>query len=182
MKTWWSPCALLVVGACARAAAPAQEPAPAPAVIPAAPVVTPPADSSAPREEPRRSRVAECNRLIDAVNQAQPSLSVRGVGDTAESLVRFATLLEGLAATVRQVDVIDPRIVDFRGRYARLAEGIAGAARKTAAAFDDAKQAAAAAAELNSFRAREQFLVREINDYCGGKASPPAGDDEPEDE
>ena len=121
-------------------------------------------------------RVAQCNRLIDTINDEQPKLAkaVRqgpGQEPTPEALESFAKELDKLITKIKGLHLKDDKVVAYRDSYAMLAEGIATAARKTAASFEDHAEATKAAAELNSFRDREKALVKQINDYCSGRGS-----------
>ncbi len=119
-------------------------------------------------------RVQQCNRLIDAINEEQPKLSKSFRASptpepTPEALDTFAKRLDELGAKIKRIELKDGKLVAYRDGYAKLATDIATAARKTAAAFEDRKEAAKAAAELNSFKENEKTLVKQINEYCQGK-------------
>src|SRR5438105_1788816 len=121
-------------------------------------------------------RVQQCNRLIDAINEEQPKLA-KAIRQgptpepTPEALENFAKRLDELRSKITRIQLKDGKLVAYRDSYAKLAEGIAGAARKTAANFEDRKEAAKAAAELNSFKDGEKTLVKQINEYCQGHGS-----------
>ncbi len=121
-------------------------------------------------------RVSQCNRLIDAINEEQPKLAraVRqgpGQEATPEALENFAKALDTMITKIKAIPLKDDKVVGYRDAYANLAEGIAAAARKTAASFEDHDEAKKAAAELNSYREPEKTLVKQINDYCAGRGS-----------
>lgn len=120
-------------------------------------------------------RVAQCNQLIDAINEEQPKLAkTLGQGrtkePTPEALGDFAEALDGLVGKLKKIELKDPKLVGYRDAYAKLAEGLAAAARKTAANFEDHQKATEAANELNSFGGPEKDLVKQINDYCQGRS------------
>jgi hypothetical protein len=121
-------------------------------------------------------RVQQCNKLIDAINEEQPKLSKAFRSGptpepTPEALESFAKRLDELGTKIKRIELKDAKLVAYRDGYAKLADAIAAAARKTAANFEDRKEAAKAAAELNSFKENEKTLVKQINDYCQGKGS-----------
>jgi hypothetical protein len=119
-------------------------------------------------------RVAQCNLLVDAINEEQPKLAKavsRGAGQapTPEALESFAKTLDTFIVKLKAIQLKDEKLVGFRESYTGIAVGLAAAARNMAAKFDDQEQAIKAAKELNAFPPKEKALIKEINDYCQGR-------------
>ncbi len=117
----------------------------------------------------RETRISQCNRLIDRINEAQTTIKSISVVDPT-ALVTLAGTLEGVAKKVKAVKFADKKLVGFRNDYAEMCVELSGTANKAAKAFEskDPVKAAAAARKLSSFGARELKLVTKINTYCKG--------------
>jgi len=115
-------------------------------------------------------KIAQCNRLIDAINKAQAPMKKQAKNDP-KVLSKIETNALSLAKKVRAVELKDEKLIALRDSYAKMAEELASTAKDTAKVFaeGDAKKAEEARKNMGKFGPRETKLVAEMNGYCQGK-------------
>jgi ABC-type polar amino acid transport system ATPase subunit len=133
------------------------------------------------------SKVAQCNKLIDAINQGH-TLVTSFEGNDAAAANKLATELEGITQQLNAVSLKDPKLVEYRQRFSGVYQELAKAFRTTGTALktaSDAKptqdgvervqkakeevKAAGKVAEESAKKADQ--LAGEINTYCGSSNS-----------
>ena len=136
------------------------------------------------------SKVAQCNKLIEVVNQGQ-EISQNIQGTDAATMDKLATDLTGLSQEIQAVELSDETLTGFRDRFVKIYEDLSGAASKVGGALtslndiqpnpegvEKAKQLQADVEEASKIGDQaakdEDTLVKEVNTYCGGTA-PDAG-------
>lgn len=136
------------------------------------------------------TKVAQCNKLIEVVNQGQ-QISQNIKGTDAATMEKLATDLTGLSEQIKAVEIEDETLVGFRDRFVTIYEDLSGAASKVGGALTalneikpnpegvkKAKELQAdveAASKIGDQAAKdEDVLVKEVNTYCGG-TDPEAG-------
>ena len=136
------------------------------------------------------SKVAQCNKLIEVVNQGQ-EISQNIQGTDAATMEKLSTDLSGLSEQIQAVEVEDETLIGFRDRFVKIYQDLGGAASKVGgalAALNDikpnpegvqkAKELQADVEEASKIGDQaakdEDTLVKEVNTYCGG-TDPDAG-------
>ena len=132
----------------------------------------------------KQSRVWQCNRLIEVVNQGQV-ISQNITGTDAATMEKLARDLLGLSQRIGNVGLRDVRLQGYRNRFVRIynslstaASQVGGALRaldqipSTPAGVEQAQrlqQQVQQASQIGDRAAQqEDILVREVNNYCGG--------------
>ena len=132
------------------------------------------------------SKVAQCNKLIEVVNQGQ-QISQNIQGTDAATMDKLATDLTGLSQEIQAVELSDETLTGFRDRFVKIYEDLSGAASKVGGALtslndiqpnpegvEKAKQLQADVEEASKIGDQaakdEETLVKEVNTYCGGTA------------
>ena len=116
-----------------------------------------------------RTKLDECNRLIEVINKEQGPLKEASGTDPA-ALRKLADTLDGVAKRVGAIELTDEKLVVFRNEYAQMATDLGKASRDTAAALadNDPSKAAEAAKTMSSFGRRESDVVDNIKKHCAG--------------
>ncbi|MEM6787490.1 MAG: hypothetical protein AAF715_08215 [Myxococcota bacterium] len=117
------------------------------------------------------SKINQCNRLIEVINNEQAPIKEMDKQDNdPESFKKLADVLDGVAGTVRGVEVKEEELQKFRDDYATMASELATSSREAAEALGgtDMKKTTEAIKKMQSFESRESELVGNINKYCSG--------------
>lgn len=132
------------------------------------------------------SKVAQCNKLIEVVNQGQ-TISQNIQGTDAATMEKLSTDLQGLSEQIQAVELEDETLVGFRDRFVKIYQDLGGAAQKVGGALaslndikpneegvEKAKQLQTDVEEASKVGDQaakdEDTLVKEVNNYCGGTA------------
>ncbi len=126
-----------------------------------------------------KSKVEQCNALIDHAGKAQAAVNALNLdSDDPKVLQDGGAKVESAAKDFATVELKDEKLVGFRNSYGEILTGLSkivsdlGAA--TAESKDEAKAEAAATKtkklveDANALEKKESTLVDEINMYCSG--------------
>ncbi len=122
---------------------------------------------------PPASKAAQCRALLDVIAEHE-NRGGKSDSDVPDALMKSAVAVEKAGAAVADVALQDPKIVDFRRRYADMARDLGLTARDTAfaTAKGDAEEQTRAAARLSTSRAVEHNLRAEMRSYCTEAPTP----------
>jgi len=112
-------------------------------------------------------RIAQCNTLIQVINEEQAKQKETR-GSDPEELNSLADSLEQTATRIAAVELSDEQLIAFRDEYKKMAEDMAKAARDARDASSDPVKLEAASKAMQEIGPRETKLVSSINEYCGG--------------
>lgn len=135
----------------------------------------------------QKSRVSQCNRLIDVVNQGH-TISQDIIGTDAEAMEKLAIDLLDLSQRIDEVGLTDPNLQSYRNRFVRIYGSLSIAAHQVGMALRELDQipptptgvtqaqrlqerVEQASQRGDRAAAQEEILVREINNYCSASTS-----------
>ena len=115
------------------------------------------------------SKVAECNKLIEVLNQEGTKLASKGAD--AASFKKLADDVDAASKTIGAVEVKTPELVKFRDDMQKFYADFASAAKNAGAAMEsgDLTKVMGVTKELSELANKNSKLVSEINGFCQGK-------------
>lgn len=117
------------------------------------------------------SKVSQCNRLIEVINQHTASLataieSLAKIEDEPQVADTFANVVEDAQSAVSQLELRDPQVAQFATDYqALLSEAKNLGVALKAAAGDEAKREEVIAS-ADKVVSMEDKIVQSVNTYC----------------
>ncbi|AUX45973.1 uncharacterized protein SOCE26_074750 [Sorangium cellulosum] len=132
----------------------------------------PPLDPDGDTAALRPNKIAECNTLIQVINEGVRSLDrgqEAGASRGGSSELRgMADSIDEAASRAAQLELTRPELQRFAGEYQALAKEIARAARDLATAADtnDAEKLGAAQVAIERAMKREPALAGRIKRFC----------------
>lgn len=129
------------------------------------------ATPSAKKPPPAEGRVAQCNRLIEVINEEQePIKQMKSAGHDAKAFKKLGDVLDGVAKRVGEVPISDTKLKGLQAEYVTMARGLADASREAAVALGgtDMKVTTEAIKKMQTFSPRESEIVDDMNKYCSG--------------
>lgn len=118
------------------------------------------------------SKVAQCNRLIEAANTAVTEVQAVTTSASAndpEALNSIADTADGAVTTMQGLEFADETLQGYQQRFVEMYTATSEASRRIYDAVNAQDNAAAQTAltDLQTATGQETALVNEVNTYCG---------------
>jgi hypothetical protein len=116
------------------------------------------------------SRVSQCNKLTEVINQADKATVSAKTGLPAD-LIGAADGLDQIVQELKTVEVNDEKLLALRGSFVLMYTDLGQLFRHTAIAISkqDRQGIKSYLESLQAANQQDRVLVQEINTYCAGK-------------
>lgn len=124
------------------------------------------------------SKAADCNKLIESINNDKPDFEkARELGDIGEAVAEFEKLATGVkefSDKLAALDLKDETVAKHRDDYKKMLDASATELKGAAQALEamkskpDPVKLKRVAAGFEAVQKKENQLVTSINGYCGG--------------
>jgi oligoendopeptidase F len=121
------------------------------------------------------NKSAQCAKLIGVANQAVNSIETvtapvgsNGSSNNIEALNKIITVADDTNKAMKDLNLTDPKLQEFRGRFTTMYTATSTATRDLVAAANNKDAAASQKAyeALKTSTSQESPLVDEVNGYC----------------